>query len=169
MLVMSLLFVVSHAGDLIANYISASPLPFNVGFSLGLNVEICSPSLQVIFRVGCINVVVAFMCLWNKMSSGSSYSAIFPDSLLSFSFNHSFRGLQVNILSLLIYFTKVEFNFTLAYPTEPSLTFASVVPTYRTCFQISFFRPPLAFFFLTFFLDFLLASFSLFQDSLEKN
>lgn len=63
--VMSLLFVVSHARCLVPDCLSAPPILFDSDFSLQPALEVCSASLQVVYRVSCTDVVVSVVCLWN--------------------------------------------------------------------------------------------------------
>lgn len=74
--VMCFQFTAHWAGCLVADHTS-TPTPFSCGLPSTIS---CgrSVSLQVIFRVSCIAVDVASVCLWDKVTSGSCYSALFP-------------------------------------------------------------------------------------------
>lgn len=82
--VMLLPFVINHADALVPK--CASKLPILLMWSSLYNQlwVICSASLQVIFRISCIDVAVALVCPYNEGSSESSYSAIFKISALYF-------------------------------------------------------------------------------------
>lgn len=77
--VMSLSFVISHVECFFT--MSSSVLSFWIWPSLyDQLLKISCTSLQVIFRVSAIHVVVATVCPQDKVSLGSFYFIVFPDS-----------------------------------------------------------------------------------------
>ena len=72
MFVVSFSFIASQAGGLVPDHISAPSTLFHMAFPLQLALKDMFVSLQVIYRVSCIDVDVALVCPWDKVNARSS-------------------------------------------------------------------------------------------------